>query len=232
MRYPTVLLDLDHTLLDSDASELAAFDQTLRRAGAEDSAAFLESYRAINASLWTAVERGELSPNEVRVLRFERLVDESGLAADPHRMADDFVHGLGANGRLYPGARDLLDRLAGIATMALVTNGIGEVQRARIERLELEPYFTTVVISGEAGVAKPDPAIFDLVFRHLGGGDRSSAVMVGDSLSSDIQGGANAGVDTCWYNRHATPGDPPATVTHEVRTLPEVYDIVVGGGPA
>jgi YjjG family noncanonical pyrimidine nucleotidase len=226
--YDTVLLDLDHTLLDSDDSEHQAFVAAMRAAGAADPTEHLAAYTTINGALWAAVERGELTPNDVKVARFERLIDRQGLDADATTIAQVFVGSLGANGDLYPGARRLLDRLSNIAVLALVTNGLGEVQRTRLARLDLERYFDAVVISGEVGTAKPGAAIFDLTFERLGRPDRMGALMVGDSLTSDIRGGADYGIATCWYN----PGGASSNgvvATYEVASLAEIEKIVERG---
>lgn len=227
-RYPTVLLDLDHTLFDSDASERLAFHAALTSVGLAEPERFLDPYIAINTALWAAVERGERTALEVRVARFEELVATCGLDADPHRLADAFVDGLGAHGDLYPGAAEALDALAGEATLALVTNGLREVQRARLERLAIVDRFAAVVISGEAGVAKPSAAFFDLTFEQLGRPDRATALMVGDSLSADIAGGAGYGTATCWYNPH---GRAPGTlaIDHVITRLDELPAVVRGG---
>lgn len=223
--YRTLLFDLDHTILDSDASENAAYDGTMRAVGVPDPAIHRTTYDRINKALWRRVELGELSPDDVRVRRFEELVAATGMDADPEEMADRFVAGLGANGEAYPGAIDVLDAVARRATLALVTNGIGEVQRARISRLDLEHRFAAIVISGEVGVAKPDAAIFDLVFAQLGEPERDSALMIGDSLTSDIAGGAGYGIATCWYNRNGSTSDD-VRPTHEIDNLSRLLDLV------
>jgi YjjG family noncanonical pyrimidine nucleotidase len=227
MRYTTLLFDLDHTLIDGDASEAAAFDYTLRRAGADDPADYLEPYVEINTVLWAAVERGEITPNDLRSERFAQLIAATDLQADPQAMGDDFVYGMGANGDLYPGTIETLDTLDRMATLALVTNGIGDVQRARIARLDLDPYFDAIVISGEVGVAKPGAEIFDLTFDKLGHPDKATTLMIGDSLSSDMAGGINYGIATCWYTATTTaaPGIP---IDHRITALDELRPIVAG----
>ncbi len=237
MRYSTLLFDLDHTLLDSDASEVAAFADTVRSIGHEPSPALFDSYREINRSLWDAVERGETTPDELRVTRFERFVDAAQLSAghgspvDAEAMADTFTTGLGNHGELYPGARRLLERLAERATLAMVTNGLSEVQRARIDRLGLAPYFDAVVISAEVGASKPGTQIYDLTFAKLGIAPSQDCLMIGDSLTSDIQGGTNYGLDTCWYNPNGKSSEavPTAVVTHEISALDQLGSVVVDG---
>lgn len=229
MAYTTVLFDLDHTLLDSDESERLAFSVTMQAFGVAEPSDHLRIYREINRELWASVERGERTPNDVKTLRFEQLIDLLDLAADPIEVADRYTGELGANGSLYPGVPEMLDEVGRSARLALVTNGIGSVQRARIDRLGLDDHVSAVAISGELGVSKPDAAIFDHVFAGLGGPDRSSAIIVGDSLTSDMAGGHNAGIATCWYNPHGAVTTEP-TPTLEVRSIDEIAPALRRGG--
>jgi YjjG family noncanonical pyrimidine nucleotidase len=232
MRYTTLLFDLDFTLFDSDVSEDRAFRHALDAVGVDWSEKILATYNEINGALWKAVERGELTPLDVRTRRFEELFDALGLTVDAEKAADAFVDGMGSFGSLYPGAREVLEELSPSGTTALVTNGLGEVQRARIERLGLEPYFDVIVISGEEGVAKPGTAIFDLAFDRMGEPERESSLMIGDSLSSDMAGGVAYGIDTCWFNRDgrsAAPDELP--ITHTITDLHQLLEVVRGGTP-
>ncbi len=232
MRYPIVLLDLDHTLLDSNASEAAAFAETVRSIGRQPSEELFQRYSTINRALWALVERGELTPDELKLLRFEQFAEAIEAEGEPAEMARTFTTGLGNNGELYPGAREVLERLNVVATLAMITNGLSEVQRRRIERLDLARYFDAVIISAEVKTAKPGTEIFDLAFAALDEPERSGALMVGDSLTSDIQGGFNAGIDTCLYAPHPpsgagqTNGGP--TPTHQIADLAELVPLVTG----
>lgn len=217
--YSSVLFDLDHTLFDTDASEAAAFAATVAAVGIDDPGAVFPTYDRINQGLWRAVERGETTPNELRTTRFELFAAAVGIDADPVFMADTFVEGLGASGQLYPGARDVLELVAATSSVALITNGLGPVQRARVERLGIDDYFDAIVISGEVGVSKPSPEIFDAVFDQLGGSGRDDAVIVGDSLASDMAGGINAEIDTCWYNPDGLVNESGLEISLEVRSL-------------
>jgi len=226
MRYETLLFDLDHTLLDSDASEIAAYAHTMATIGLPNPDDHFERYLRINHAMWAAVERGELQPSEVRFKRFEQFVDEVGITADPVAMADAFVWGLGAFGELYDGARVVLEQLAGQVQIAMVTNGLSDVQRARIERLDLDHFFDAVVISSEVGVTKPRPEIFDITFELLGHPPKQSALMIGDSLTSDIRGGSDYEIATCWLNWRGSPARPDLAITHEITQIAQLVDIV------
>jgi YjjG family noncanonical pyrimidine nucleotidase len=239
LRYATVLFDLDHTLFDTDTSEDLAFDHTMRGVGIDDPGVYRGTYDRINGALWQSVERGERTPGEVRIERFRRLVAEAGLAELTGRapeplaveLADSFVAGLGTFGELYDGAAELLAALASLDGIALglVTNGLGEVQRARLARLGLDDRFGSVVVSGEVGVSKPDPRIFELAIAELAAARGNRALMVGDNLQADIAGGRAAGLDTCWYNpRGRTVPDATRRAEHEIDVLPRLLPLVVG----
>jgi 2-haloacid dehalogenase len=230
--YTTVLFDLDHTIFDFDTSEERAFEEALAVVGIDDAVAHLGAYRRLNNALWAAAERGEIRSSQIRNLRFEQLARELELdvdAATVVMMADAFVNGLGHHGDLYPGARDVLDVLVEGATLAVISNGLGEVVYARMARLELSDYFDAVVVSSEIGVAKPSTAIFDAAFERLGAPDKSQSLMVGDSLSSDIAGGTAFGIDTCWYNPHGRVPAETDRFTHQVAALSELPSIVGAG---
>ncbi|MGI9222807.1 MAG: YjjG family noncanonical pyrimidine nucleotidase [Woeseiaceae bacterium] len=226
MAYTTFLLDLDHTLFDTDASEVAAFEQTMLSANIEQPDRYLQAYQKINLDLWAAVERGEMKPDLLRTLRFERLVMAFELDADPEQLSDDYVTGLGAYGDLYDGAREVLEALSEQVSLGMVTNGLGEVQRSRIARLGLDEYFDAVAISAEIGAAKPDAAIFDLVFASLAASNPESAVMVGDNLSADIAGGANYGIATCWYNPNGRSTNGAHRIDHEIADLQDLLGLI------
>lgn len=195
-------------------------------AGVSDPGRFAKHYRRINVELWAAVERGECTPQQVRTRRFERLVVEAKLDADPHVMADTFVNELGTHGDLYSGARCVIEQLSEHSSLALVTNGLSEVQRTRIDRLGIGQYFDAVIISAEIGYAKPGAEIFDHAFEQLNYPSKDTAVMVGDSLSSDIQGGKNYGIATCWYNRLGKAATLSDSISHEISRLEELLSLV------
>ncbi len=227
MRYTTLLFDLDHTLFDFDASETAAFSAALHHAGIDVEDGFHGRFVTINKALWVRVEAGEITPDDVRTVRFEQLFAEAGVEADARAIADDYTVGLGAHGGLYPGARELLEELESQTTLALVSNGIGQVVRDKVARLDLDPYFDAIVVSGEIGIAKPHAGFFDVAFERLGHPDKEMTLMIGDSLTSDIAGGINYGIDTCWYAPNPSP-TRSATATYRVGSLEEIPPIVRG----
>ena len=224
--YSTLLFDLDHTLLDSDQSEHLAFDATLRHHGVADPSLHIADYQRINRALWARVERQEISPLELRTARFAQLNALLQLDVDPEHMATTYVDALGNHGDLYDGAADVLARLAARATLALITNGLSEVQRRRIERLDIARHFRAVIISAEVGASKPSTKIFDAAFAALGQPDKATTLMVGDNLNADVKGGRDFGIATCWYNPHGHVAGSDDVVSHDIRRLDQLLPLL------
>jgi YjjG family noncanonical pyrimidine nucleotidase len=228
MRYQTLLFDLDNTLFDASSCEPDAFAYALAKGGVADPPQHWDAFTEINDALWAAVVRQEVTPNEVQARRFADLVDAAGLDADPVLLADEYVVGMGAYGDLYPGASEVLEALSREAALGLITNGLGEVVRARIERLELEQYFDAIVISGEVGTSKPGAEIFGLMSDALGNPAKETMLMIGDSASSDIAGANNYGIAACWYNPAGKPQPDGVHIDHEIGSLRELVQLAAG----
>ena len=224
--YTTLLFDLDHTLLDSDQSEALAFHATMQRHGVDDPSRHIEAYQRINRALWARVERQEISPLDLRTARFSQLIEAIGLDVDPEHMATSYVEALGDHGDLYAGAADVLAALAQHATLALITNGLSEVQRRRLARLEIAHHFHAVIISAEVGASKPSSKIFELAFAALGEPARHTALMIGDNLNADVKGGRDFGIATCWYNPKRQRAGADDVVTHDIHRLDELLPLV------
>ena len=226
-RYSTILFDLDDTLLDSVTSARLAFDDTMASIDIADADAYRPLFADINVDLWGRVETGELTPSQVKTLRFVQLVEKGGLDADPHALTSVYGAGLARFGDLYPGAYEMLDELKAMSTLAIVTNGVSEIQRNRLAHHELVDYFTEIVISDEVGFSKPGPEILDLALERLGDPDKDAVLMIGDSLSSDMPGAAAYGIDSIWFNPTGKDnGSVP--VTYTVTGLAEIPPIVRG----
>lgn len=176
-------------------------------------------YRAINRALWDAFDRGEVTQAWLTVERFRRLGEELALSCDPEAFNRDYLSFLAQRGDLFPGALALCRALreAG-CVLAIATNGLTQVQSARLEASPLRPYISQLFTSQALGVQKPLPRFFELAMTRLGVTDPGRCLMVGDSLSSDIRGGRDAGLSTAWYNPKALP------LTGEIRPTFTVTD--------
>ncbi|KAA9004698.1 noncanonical pyrimidine nucleotidase, YjjG family [Paenibacillus spiritus] len=230
MKYDIILLDADDTLFDYGLAESRALENAFLQfglpAGAQE---YGESYKTINSALWRDLEQGIITSAALRVERFQRLFTEHRLELDPAAFSEAYLRHLGAGTYLIQGAEELCRELEG-CTLAVITNGITEVQRSRIQGSPLHSTFRQVIISELAGSQKPEPGIFDYAFRELGltAADKPRTLMVGDSLTSDIKGGNGYGIDTCWFNPLGKPGRSDIAPTYEIRELAELPPIIRG----
>lgn len=193
-----VLLDLDDTILDFKLSEHTALQQTLGQFGLTPTEEVCSRYSAINKSFWEMLERKEITRAQLRPGRFEVLFKEYGLEADPMEVANCYEKNLSSGHFLLPGAEDALKILAQHYKLYIVSNGNLHVQRGRLQHSGILPYFRGCFISEEMGASKPDPLFFQNAFARIPDFDPSRAIIVGDSLTSDILGGIQAGISTCW----------------------------------
>lgn len=200
-RYDVVLLDADMTLLDFTRSEREALRRTLIEWGLPCNEAVQADYSRINGALWSALARGEVDQDFLVVERFAALLRLYPGDCSPRQLNHDYERFLGEEGYLLDGAEEFCRTLseAGL-TLAIATNGLPAAQRGRYLRTGLDRFIPNLFISIELGAAKPQPAFFDRALEKLSVTDRSRAVMVGDSLESDILGANRAGLDSIWYN--------------------------------
>jgi 2-haloacid dehalogenase len=226
IRYPWLLFDLDDTLLDFRAAEAHALEQALRDAGLSCDPAWLDVYREVNAAAWRALEDGRTTPERLRVERFEALFARLGLGLDPAVFSAGYLQHLGTQAQLVDGARSMLDAALPGRRLAIITNGLAEVQRPRLAASVIAHRISALVISEEVGVAKPDPAIFEIALDRMGRPDRRDVLMVGDSLSSDVAGGITADIDTVWFNPAGLPGRHGLEPTHQVGALSELLVVL------
>ena len=227
MSYSIALFDADNTLLDFSLSERIALSECLRMRGIEPTEQILARYAEINDLHWKLLERGQTTRARLRTERFSDLFGELGLDLDPAEMADDYLVALSGKAYCMEGAEELIRRLAGRCRLFIITNGNASVQNARFNSTSMAPLFEGVFISEEVGVSKPDKRFFDHVAASIPNFDPRDALIIGDSLSSDIQGGINAGIDTCWLDRHGVGAPQDMHITYTVRSLEEVESILL-----
>ncbi len=227
-RYPWLLFDADDTLFDYGRAEAEAVRGAFDAHGVAFDDRWLAAYQLVNARAWRALEEGRITPARLRVQRFEELFAELGLELDPVAFSAVYLAQLAMQAHLVEGAREVVEALRVNHRLAIITNGLSDVQRPRIARSPLAGVVEHLVISEEVGAAKPDRAIFAVALARMGAPDPQDVLVIGDSLSSDIAGGAAAGLDTCWFNPRAKPrGDGPLP-THEIRHLEELIELVGG----
>lgn len=225
--YDIVLLDADMTLLDFERSEREALRRTLEKHGLPCTPEVEATYLKINRALWDAFARGEVDQDFLAAERFDALARVSNMDWVGARVNRDYLNGLSEEAHLLPGAMEFCRALKEMGlTLAIATNGMPVAQRGRYIRTGLDQVIPHLFISMELGVQKPMAAYFDKVCEALGITDRSRVVMVGDSLTSDIMGGNNAGIDTIWYNPGRAPLTGAAVPTYTVSSYQEILSIL------
>lgn len=195
-----VFLDLDDTILDFKKAERIAVGKTIREFGVEPTEEILTRYHHINKAHWEMLERGEITREMVLVNRFKVLFSELGVEVDPAACARTYERYLGTGHYFLPGAEAAVKKLREKYRLFLASNGTATVQHGRLTSAGLYPWFEQVFISQKIGFNKPSKEYFDACFAKIEGFDPERAIMVGDSLTSDILGGKNAGIATVWVN--------------------------------
>ena len=225
-----LFLDLDDTILDFHKAERIAISKTFQTFGLEPTEAVLDRYHVINRQHWERLEKGELTREQVLQGRFEVLFREMGRRADAAAIARTYEHNLSIGHYFLPGAREALDALGKHCRLYLASNGTASVQQGRLTSAGLYPVFEKVFVSQELGFNKPSIEFFNACTRQIPGYDPKKAMMVGDSLTSDIQGGINAGMATCWVNPTHAPGRPDIRPNYEITALSELEGLLLATG--
>lgn len=225
MTYTWLLFDADNTLFDFNLAELKALQNCFLEFGYPYNGRTGETYRTINQQIWQQLEQGEITPQALRTTRFSRLFAAIGIQAKPEPFSEAYLRHLANCGDLVQGAEATIRQLHKNYRLGLITNGLSDVQRPRLAASPLQASFETVTISDEVGSAKPDPGIFEAAFKAMGRPAKADVLLIGDSLSSDMQGGYDYQIDTCWFNPQAKPGNG-LPVTYEIQQLTELLTIL------
>lgn len=199
--YTSLFLDLDDTLLDFKAAEAYAIHRVLKNNSLPCDGEAVRTYSRINKGFWESFERGEIPKSAIFVGRFKKLLEVLGCKGDPSALSAEYGKGLSEGYFTVEGAFPLLDYLRDKGyKLYATTNGLSSTQHRRINGSGLAPYFDRVFVSEDSGYQKPEKEYFDYIITQIPEKDRQKILIVGDSQSSDILGGINAGIDTCWYN--------------------------------
>ena len=219
MTYKFLLFDLDHTLLDFDAAEDVALTQLLKEEGVTDIQAYKDYYVPMNKALWKDLELKKITKQELVNTRFSKLFEHFGIEKDGTYLANRYQFFLAQQGQVFSGAMELLDNLIDRGyELYAATNGITAIQTGRLAQSGLAPYFNQVFISEQLQTQKPDALFYERIWQQITGFDKEKALMIGDSLTADIQGGNNAGIDTIWYNPNHLVNKTGAQPTYEVHS--------------
>lgn len=224
-KYNLIVFDADKTLFDFDAAEAFALERLFQNRGLLFNKDVEALYQEENTRLWELFERGGVSKEILQVRRFEVLFERLELKGlDPVGVNDEYVVLLGEGSQLFDGAFEVCRELAKTKTLAIATNGVEKTQRMRFEKSSIKPFVDFLAISEVAGFAKPDGRYFDYLFALCGHADKSDVLLVGDSLSADIKGGNDYGLDTCWYNPQGQTNKTGIVPTYEIKRLKELIE--------
>ena len=221
-----LFLDLDDTILDFHKSEKIALSKTLRCAGLEPTDGVCSRYSQINKSFWQRLERKELTREQVLVGRFAALFQELGVDADAAWAADSYGENLGIGHYFIPGAEEAVAQLSKKYRLYIASNGTTSVQTGRMKSANIAHYFEDIFFSQAMGADKPDIRFFERAFARIPDFDPKACMIVGDSLTSDIQGGINAGILTCWVNPKGLPGDPKIRPDYEIASITQLETLL------
>ena len=226
MKYEILLFDVDNTLLDFDANEAESFKNMIEDKGQVYSEELYSRYKEINHEMWKAVERGEMTIDEIVNLRFEKLMDLYGKKVDGEDYEKTYRSYLNKGVQEMPKVHEVLSKLKEKYKLYVITNGVGTTQDFRMKGSGLDKYFEKCFISEAVGANKPSMDFFNHVKENIECFDSSKALVIGDSLTSDIKGGNDAGIDTCWICRKGTENHTDIIPKYTINSLEELFEIL------
>lgn len=222
-QYEWILFDADETLFQFDAFSglqimFASYNIQFTKQH------YLE-YQAINRPLWVQYQNGDISAQDLQRQRFTSWSEL--LKVSPDTLNQGFLMAMASICAPIDGAINLINAISNKVQLGIITNGFTELQKIRLEQTGLKDYFAFIVISEQVGVAKPHPAIFEHALTLMGNPKRTQVLMVGDSMDSDILGGINSGLDTCWVNFHNLPTPTSITPKYQVPSLVALEQLLI-----
>ena len=222
MMFKYLLIDLDDTILDFHKAEGIALRKTLRAYGVEPTDENCARYSEINKMFWERLERKELTRPQVMSGRFEMLFGELGVPVDPVACSETYMDNLSIGHYFLPGAVEALEVLHKKYTLYMASNGNAKVQDGRLKSANINHYFADIFVSQNMGADKPSKVYFDRCFARIPNFDPAKAMIIGDSLTSDILGGKNAGIATCWVNPNHKPAREDIRPDYEIESLSQL----------
>lgn len=226
MNYKVVILDLDNTLIDFDYMEDRSLKAMLDHFNVSWDAKMVEDYKIINQNLWEGLEKGLYKKSEILIKRFDDLKNKYNLTYDSNNANDYYLSGMANYTKYLPYGLEILEKLSGKCTLVMLTNGVEEAQNKKIDKLGLRAYFDAIIISETVNLHKPDIKIFEYMSDQIGMTNKEEMIIIGDSISSDIQGGINYSIDTCYYNPQNKMIPNHINVQYEIASLEELTEIL------
>ena len=226
MKYSFLLFDADHTLFDFNKSEYLALKNALEALGCPSDDAIIERYSVINVKYWKMLERGEIDKKSLMLARFVEFASEFGFEDKAEKLSKLYMSNLASEAHLFDGALEMIAELSKKYRLFIITNGVKSTQDGRFGLSPITPYFEKIFISEVIGAEKPSLEFFDAVAKGIEGFEGSRAIVIGDSLSSDIKGAINAKLDCIWYNPQKKEAPNGWEITHTVENFEEILDIL------
>ena len=221
-----ILLDLDNTLIDFNECARHSIINAFDKLGFIYTEKVFETFIEENVKIWKRLEKGEITKPQLRADRWNIILGKLGIDFDGTVLEEMFENGVALGAYPVEGAYDLLDYLKGKYKLYIVSNGFRFVQESRLKIGDFEKYFDGVFVSEDIGIPKPAKEFFDYCFKNLGNPPKEDTLLIGDSLSADIIGGINYGIDTIWFNKNNEPLPENVRPTHAVNTLHEIKSIL------
>ena len=222
MKYSYVLFDADETLFRFDI--LAGMTRMFKKYGVNFTKDDYIHYQKTNKQLWVDYQNGVISADYLQVTRFNEWSAKLNVSAK--ELNDAFLDAMAQICEPLPGAVELLNKLKPHARLGIITNGFARLQTVRLEHTGLKDMFEWLVISELVGIAKPNKAIFEHTFELMGNPNKGQILMVGDTASSDILGGNNVGIDTCWLQHPGEQLPEGITPTYTITKLEQLQPIL------
>ena len=226
MKYSFLLFDADHTLFDFNKSEYLALKSALEELGCPSTDAHIERYSDINVKYWKMLERGEIDKISLKLARFVEFGREFGFEDKAEALSDLYMENLAHESHLFDGALELVEKLSESYRLFIITNGVKSTQDGRFGVSPITKYFEKIFISEVVGAEKPSIEFFDAVANGIEGFEKSRALVIGDSLSSDIKGAINSKIDCIWYNPMKKSAPEGWDITYTVSNFDEILDIL------
>jgi len=226
-KYDVFLIDADNTLFDYDKAEMHALHLTLDIFGYAYDADTLSIYRKINSKAWDDFERGIIKKTDINKQRFTAFFAELGVNYQVEAFADEYMLQLGKGNFLIDGAETLCKSIVDAGKQIyIITNGILSIQTARLSASVIKPYISDFFVSEHVGFQKPDLRYFNYVLNQIPPVNYHDILVIGDSLTADIQGAVNANLDSCWYNHHKSINDANIVPTYVIENIAEAIQFV------
>lgn len=223
-----ILWDIDGTILDFLASQASSIRKRFDEYNlGECSDTMLDRYSQINQHYWELLEKQEVTKQEVLVNRFVDFFNEMGIDSSlAEKFNSDYENGIPDNIVFLGNSMDVLQQLKGKVKQYAVTNGAYSVQEKRLRLSKLDQVFDGVFISDSVGYEKPSVDFFNFVFDNIDSFDKDEIMIVGDSLTSDMRGGNNAGIKCCWFNPNKNINNQGVKIDYEITNLNQVFDLL------